>query len=73
MAFTTWTDLYQRLKDDISSGNWSVKSYEIDGVRREFRGFSEFMMFFREVEQRAQAEAEAGQAPRGRTYARSAL
>ena len=72
MAFTTWTDLYQRLKDDLSGGSWSVKSYEIDGVRREFRGFSEFMMLFREAEQRAQAEAEAGQAPRGRTYARSA-
>jgi len=43
----------------------------VDGVTREFRGFSEFMAFFREVEHRARLESESTAIPRGRTYARS--
>ena len=71
MAFTTWTDLLQRLKNDLAGASWSTKSYTVDGVTREFRGFSEFMAFFREVEHRARLESESTAIPRGRTYARS--
>ncbi len=70
MAFTTWTDLLQRLKDDLAGASWSTKSYTVDGVSREFRSLSEFMKFFQDVEQRASMENLATR-PAGRTYARS--
>lgn len=71
MAFTTWSDKLRQLKDDLAGDSWLTKSYTVDGVVREFRSVTEFMKFFAEVEHRARLESEAGQVPRGRTYARS--
>lgn len=70
MAFTTWSDLLQKLKDDLAAGNWSTHSYTIDGVSREFRSISEFLALIQEVEQRANME-NLSTRPLGRTYARS--
>jgi hypothetical protein len=70
MAFTTWTALLAELRDDMASGNWRVKRYQIGDVENEYRSFSEFMAFFREVEHRAALESQSTAAPIGRAYAR---
>lgn len=70
MAFTTWSDLLQKLKDDLASGNWITRNYTVDGVSREFRSVSEFMALLQDVEQRANME-NLSTRPAGRTYGRS--
>ena len=56
MAFTTWADLYKKMLDDFASGSWRTKSYDIDGVRKEFFAPSEFREMLAMVESRAAAE-----------------
>ena len=36
MAFTSFRDTLERMRNDLASGNWRVKSYDIDGMQREF-------------------------------------
>jgi hypothetical protein len=70
MAFTTWTALLADLKNDMTSGMWQVKRYQIDAIEQEFRTFADFMNFFREVEHRAALENQSTAAPFARAYAR---
>ena len=43
MAFTSFRDTLERMRNDLASGNWRVKSYDIDGMQREFFSPAEFM------------------------------
>jgi hypothetical protein len=70
MAFTTWTALLADLKNDMASGMWRMKRYQIDDREMEYRSFADFMSFFREVEHRAALENQSTAAPIGRAYAR---
>ncbi len=70
MAFTTWTALLADLKNDMVSGMWRTKRYQIGDVETEYRTFSDFMSMFREVEHRAALENQSTAAPIGRAYAR---
>jgi len=70
MAFTSWTALLAELKNDIASGNWRLKRYQIGEVENEYRAFSDFMAMFHEVEHRANLESQSTAAPIGRAYAR---
>lgn len=67
MAFTTWTALKTQLLDDLASGGWKTKSYQIGDVTRTFRDFSDFKQFLELVEYRAATE---GGTAVGRTYAK---
>ncbi len=70
MAFTSWTALLAELRDDMASGNWRMKRYQIGDVEHEYRTFADFMALFREVEHRASLENQSTAAPIGRAYAR---
>lgn len=70
MAFTSWTALLVELKNDLASGNWRMKRYQIGDVENEYRSFADFMTMFREVEYRATLETQSTAAPIGRAYAR---
>ena len=71
MAFTSFRDTLERMRNDLASGNWRVKSYDIDGMQREF--FSpEFMQMLDYVERKAADEAARDTGYRPRTVVRSA-
>ena len=70
MAFTSWTALLAELKNDMASGMWRVKRYQIGDHEHEYRSFSDFMAMFNEVEHRAALENQSTAAPIGRAYAR---
>ena len=57
MAFSNWSDLAAKMRDDLAKGQWRVKSYSIDGVQREFISPAEFLNVLGEIEARAKAEA----------------
>ena len=57
MAFTTWSDLAVKLRNDLATGNWRRKSYDVDGIRTEFVSPQEFMALLTDVERRAAEES----------------
>lgn len=69
MAFSTWSDLRKKMLDDLASGNWRTKSYDFDGMRKEFFSPEEFLRMLDVVERRAAEEYEQ---PSFRTIARGA-
>ena len=56
MAFSTWSKLAAKMRDDLASGNWRTKSYDIDGIQKEFFEPREFLRMLEYVENRAAAE-----------------
>ena len=50
MAFTSFRDTLERMRNDLASGNWRVKSYDNDGMQREFFSPAEFMQMLDYVE-----------------------
>ena len=68
MAFTSFRDTLERMRNDLASGNWRVKSYDIDGMQREFFSPAEFMQMLDYVERKAARDT--GYRPR--TVVRSA-
>lgn len=67
-AFTTWTDLYKAMLDDLASGAWRrTQSYGVAGQTVSYRSFTDFMALLKDVEQRANVES--GSLPYvGRTF-----
>ena len=72
MAFTSFRDTLERMRNDLASGNWRVKSYDIDGMQREFFSPAEFMQMLDYVERKAADEAARATGYRPRTVVRSA-
>ena len=72
MAFTSFRDTLERMRNDLASGNWRVKSYDIDGMQREFFSPAEFMQMLDYVEHKAADEAARDTGYRPRTVVRSA-
>ena len=72
MAFTSFRDTLERMRNDLASGNWRVKSYDIDGMQREFFSPAEFMQMLDYVERKAADEAARDTGYRPRTGVRSA-
>ena len=72
MAFTSFRDTLERMRNDLASGNWRVKSYDIDGMQREFFSPAEFMQMLDYVERKAADEAARDTGDRPRTVVRSA-
>jgi hypothetical protein len=68
MSFSTWSDLVRKMRDDFAKGNWRTRSYDFDGVRKEFVSPKEFFEMLAIVEARAEGEASGG--PSLRTSAR---
>jgi len=68
MPFTTWSDLYRAMLDDLASGAWRrVRSYQIEGRQITYRSFDEFLKQLEFV--KAQADREAGRGGAGRVCA----
>ena len=57
MAFTTWVALKSDIEDDMASGNWRVKSYELREQSKTFRNLAEYVDFYKFVCHKAQEEA----------------
>ena len=72
MAFTSFRDTLERMRNDLASGNWRVKSYDIDGMQREFFSPAEFMQMLDYEERKAADEAARDTGYRPRTVVRSA-
>ena len=72
MAFASFRDTLERMRNDLASGNWRVKSYDIDGMQREFFSPAEFMQMLDYVERKAADEAARDTGYRPRTVVRSA-
>ena len=53
MAFTSFRDTLERMRNDLASGNWRVKSYDIDGMQRDFFSPAEFLQMLYDVERKA--------------------
>ncbi len=56
MAFTTWTDLKNKMLDDLESGNWRVQSYKVGRRERAYTSLEEFLSALKYVEHRAALE-----------------
>ena len=56
MPFSTWSQLLSKMRDDLATGNWRKKSYDIDGMKTEFFSPDEFLKMFLFVEKRAAEE-----------------
>lgn len=69
MAFTTWSEVAARMRNDLASGGWRTKSYDLDGMRKEFFSPQEFLDMLNYVERRA---AEEGDSYAARSTMRSA-
>ena len=57
-SFTSWSELARNMRNDLASGSWRTKSYDFDGMRREFFAPEEFLKMMAYVESRATDEAE---------------
>lgn len=68
MAFTTWTALRDAMRDDLATGAWRIKTYEVGDSRTEYTGLQEFLAALDYVDVRATAETKPFY---GRTYARN--
>lgn len=42
MAFTTWSDLETKMKDDLAKNKWHVSSYTIRNRTTTYTSFAEF-------------------------------
>lgn len=60
-AFISWTDLYKSMLNDLASGNWRTRSYDFDGMRKEFFSPEEFLKMLSHV--KATADGESGDYP----------
>lgn len=56
-AFTSWSDLYRDMLNDLASGNWRTKSYNFDGMQKEFVSLQEFRDMLSWVKPQASEEA----------------
>lgn len=65
-----YQDLLKQLQEDFKSGDWRVKSYNQDGMQREFVSPDEFLKMLQTVERKA---AEESTPFVGRTVVRSAM
>lgn len=68
MAFTTWAALKTSMLNDLASGSWKIKSYQLgaDGPATTYRSFQDFKEALQYVESRAGIESSTAV---GRTYA----
>jgi hypothetical protein len=73
-TFTSWSDLYARMLDDLASGSFrKMQGYSISaggaGGQRsvQYRTYAEFKQMLEFVKEKA--DEETGQGYRGRTYA----
>lgn len=57
-SFTSWSDLHKSMLDDLASGNWRTKSYDFDGMRKEFFAPDEFLRMLSFVQDKAAGESE---------------
>lgn len=57
MPFSTWSDLLAKMRNDLATGNWRKKSYDIDGMKTEFFSPEEFLKMYAFVEKRAVEES----------------
>lgn len=64
-----YQDVLKQLQDDFKTGNWRVKSYNQDGMQREFVSPDEFLKMMQTVERKASEESHPYA---GRTVVRSA-
>lgn len=67
MGFTSYADLLAQLRDDLASGQWSLKSYSKGNHSVNYRSLPEFLDYVTWVETRAALEAGTIY---GRTYLR---
>lgn len=56
MASFTWSEMAAKMRDDLAKGNWRTKSYDIDGMKKEFFSPDEFLKMLAYVENRAANE-----------------
>ena len=56
LAVATWSSLAAKMRNDLASGNWRTKSYDIDGMQKEFFEPREFLRMLEYVENRAAIE-----------------
>ena len=57
IKFTTWTELYQRMLDDMSNDTWrNLQSYQVAGTIITYRHFDGFKKMLDYVERKAATE-----------------
>ncbi len=56
-SFTSWANLYRSMLNDLASGNWRTKSYDFDGMRKEFVSPQDFRDMLAWVKNEAAEEA----------------
>jgi len=56
-SFTSWSDLARRMRNDLATGDWRTKSYDMDGIHKEFFSPEEFLKMLTHVENRAAGES----------------
>jgi len=56
MAFTSWQDLANQIKDSIADGNVLVREYEMNDRKIKFRSWAEVWDFLKEVEKKAEID-----------------
>lgn len=56
-SFTSWTDLQRQMRNDLASGSWRTKSYDFDGMRKEFVSPEEFLKMLAYVDNQAADES----------------
>ena len=68
MAFVSWAALKQEMLDDLSTGRWKVKSYQIGEISRTFVTVDELLKMLAYVETKTATESSSVS---GRTYAKN--
>ena len=58
MAFSTWSELAQKMCNDLAQGNWRTKPYNFGGMKEKFFTPEEFLTMLEYVERRASGEGE---------------
>ena len=68
MAFSTWTTLKTSMLNDLASGSWKIKSYQLgaDGPATTYRSWDDFKQALEYVSSKAGEESSSTV---GRTYA----
>ena len=66
MPFTTWSDLENKMKNDLASGAWAYSGYTVNGKEMRYATFTQFKAAFDYV--RSEAARERGEVS-PRTYA----
>lgn len=57
MAFTTWAALYSSMLDDLATGSWRGKSFQVGDRTMTYRSFQEFRDALEYVKMMSQQEA----------------